>query len=205
MEILAENKDVATVECTLNHLTLAAPDCYERLGAFAQMNPPVRDAQHRAALWRAIDQGVVDVIGSDHAPHTREEKLADYPSTPSGMPGVQTLLPLLLDHMNAGRLSLERLVDLTASGPARIYNIAGKGRIARGFDADLTLVDLAAKRTIENSWIASKCGWTPFDGMQVTGWPKATVIRGNIVMREDEVLGQPLGQPVRFQETLGGA
>lgn len=205
MEILAENKDVATVECTLNHLTLAAPDCYERLGAFAQMNPPVRDAQHRAALWRAIDQGVVDVVGSDHAPHTREEKLADYPSTPSGMPGVQTLLPLLLDHMNAGRLSLERLVDLTASGPARIYNIAGKGRIARGFDADLTLVDLAAKRTIENSWIASKCGWTPFDGMQVTGWPKATVIRGNIVMREDEVLGQPLGQPVRFQETLGGA
>ncbi|MAJ00525.1 MAG: dihydroorotase, partial [Nisaea sp.] len=122
-----------------------------------------------------------------------------------GMPGGQTLLPLLLDHMNAGRLSLERLVDLTASGPAHIYNIAGKGRIARGFDADLTLVDLAAKRTIENSWIASKCGWTPFDGMQVTGWPKATVIRGNIVMREDEVLGQPLGQPVRFQETLGGA
>ena len=205
MELLAEHKDLATVECTLNHLTLAAPECYERLGAFAQMNPPVRDAGHRDALWRAIASGVVDVIGSDHAPHTREEKEGVYPATPSGMPGVQTLLPLLLDHMHAGRLSLERLVDLTSAGPARIYNIAGKGRIARGYDADFTLVDLKAERTIENKWIASKCGWTPFDGMAIKGWPMATIIRGAVVMREDEVLGAPIGKPVAFNETLGPA
>ena len=198
MEILAANKDVATVECTLNHLTMAAPDCYDRLGSLAQMNPPVRDEAQRAALWRAIDQGVVDVIGSDHAPHTLEEKSAPYPDSPSGMPGVQTLLPLLLNHMAEGRLSLERLVDLTSAGAQRIYNIAGKGRIARGYDADFSIVDLKAERVITNDWIASKCGWTPFDGMAVKGWPKATIIRGKTVMREDEVLGTPSGEKVRF-------
>ena len=166
------------------------------------MNPPVRDAGHRDALWQAISDGVVDVIGSDHAPHTLEEKDRPYPSSPSGMPGVQTLLPLLLDHFNQGRLTLERLVDLTAYGPHRIFGIAKKGRIALGWDADLVAVDLKAKRTITNDWIASKCGWTPFDGKEVTGWPMATFVRGNIVMRDDEVLGDPLGEPVRFWSTL---
>ena len=202
MAYLAEHKDVATVETTLNHLTMAAPDCYEEKGSLAQMNPPVRDAGHRDALWQAISDGVVDVIGSDHAPHTLEEKDRPYPSSPSGMPGVQTLLPLLLDHFNQGRLTLERLVDLTAYGPHRIFGIAKKGRIALGWDADLVAVDLKAKRTITNDWIASKCGWTPFDGKEVTGWPMATFVRGNIVMRDDEVLGDPLGEPVRFWSTL---
>jgi len=203
MEILAKHKDLVTVEVTLNHLTMAAPECYEQLGAFAQMNPPVRDAHHRDGLWEAVRNGIVDVFGSDHAPHTIEEKERPYPSSPSGMPGVQTSLPLLLDHMNAGRLSLQRVVDLTSAGPQRIFGIAGKGRIAVGYDADFVLVDLAAKREITDDWIASKCGWTPFDGMNVTGWPIATVLRGAIMMRDDEVLGAPGGQPVRFVEAMG--
>jgi dihydroorotase len=202
--LLAANKDFATVEVTPQHLTLAAPECYQRLGTFAQMNPPIREMRHREALWRAIDQGVVDVIGSDHAPHTREEKAQPYPATPSGMPGVQTLLPLMLDHVNAGRLTLERLVDLLCAGPQRIYGIAGKGRIAVGYDADFTVVDLTARREITAKWLAAKCGWSPFEGMTVTGWPKATVVRGRIVMREDELLGPPRGRPVRFLETLPG-
>ncbi len=202
--ILTDNKALATMEVTPQHLTLAAPECYERLGTLAQMNPPIRDARHRDALWRALADGVVDVIGSDHAPHTLEEKAKPYPASPSGMAGVQTLLPIMLDHVNAGRLSLERLVDLTSAGPARIYGIAGKGRIAVGYDADFSIVDLTARREITNAWIASKCGWSPFDGMSVTGWPKATVIRGKTVMREDELIGEPAGQPVRFLETLAG-
>jgi dihydroorotase len=200
--ILAANKDIATVEVTPQHLTLAAPACYQRLGTFAQMNPPIRDERHRAALWRAVAQGVVDCIGSDHAPHTREEKAKPYPQSPSGMPGVQTLLPLLLDHVNAGRMTLERLVDLTSAGPARVYGIAGKGRIAVGYDADLSLVDLKSRRTIRESWIASRCGWTPFDGMTATGWPVATIVRGHIVMRDDQLVGTPSGDIVRFAETL---
>lgn len=202
MAALVQHKDIATVEVTPQHLTLAAPDCYDRLGTLAQMNPPIRDEGHRAALWRAVADGVVDVIGSDHAPHTLEEKAKLYPESPSGMPGVQTLVPILLDHVSAGRLSLSRFIDLTSAGPARVYGIAAKGRIALGYDADFTIVDLKARRTIENRWIASRCGWTPFDGMTVTGWPKATVIRGHIVMREDELIGKPAGIPVRFLETL---
>jgi len=200
--ILAANKDIATVEVTPQHLTLAAPYCYEELGSLAQMNPPIREARHRTALWEAVRLGIVDVIGSDHAPHTREEKAAPYPRSPSGMPGVQTLLPLLLDHMNAGKLTLERLVDLTSAGAQRIYNIAGKGRIAVGYDGDFTLVDLKAKRTIEPGWLQAKCGWSPFEGKPITGWPMATVIRGHVAMRDGELLGGPTGRPVRFGETL---
>ncbi|MEX0809539.1 MAG: dihydroorotase [Dongiaceae bacterium] len=202
MAFLAGAKDLVTVETTPQHLTLAAPDCYERLGTFAQMNPPIRDARHRDALWRAVSDGVVDVIGSDHAPHTKEEKAKPYPQSPSGMPGVQTLVPLLLDHVAQGRLTLERFVDLTSASAARIYNIAGKGRIALGYDADLTLVDLKAKWTIENDWIASKCGWTPFAGMKVTGRPIATIVRGLSVMRDRALVDKPRGQPIRFTETM---
>jgi dihydroorotase len=200
--LLADAKMFCTAETTPQHLTLASPECYERLGTYVQMNPPIRDAYHRDALWRAVNQGVIDVIGSDHAPHTRAEKDKTYPDTPSGMPGVQTLVTILLDHVNAGRLSLERFVDLTSTGAARIFGIAGKGRIASGFDADFTIVDLKAKRKIENSWIASKCGWTPFDGMETTGWPLATVVRGIIVMRERALVAGSRGKPVQFIETL---
>ncbi len=202
MPILALNKDIATVEVLPHHLTLVAPDCYDRLGSYAQMNPPVRDARHQAGIWQALRDGIVDCIGSDHAPHTRAEKDRPYPQSPSGMPGVQTLLPLLLDHMNAGRLTLPRLVDLTSAGPARIFNIAGKGRIAVGYDADFSIVDLQAKRTITHDWMRTKAGWTPYDGMTVTGWPVATIIRGQIVMRDGELQHSPIGVPVRFGETL---
>jgi dihydroorotase len=204
MAFLAQHKDIATVEATPQHLTLTAPDCYEEIGTLAQMNPPIREARHRDGLWQALRDGVVDVIGSDHAPHTRQEKTAPYPRSPSGMPGVQTLVPIMLDHVNAGRLTLERFVDLTSAGAQRIYGIAGKGRIALGYDADFTVVDLAAKRKIVNSWMASKSGWTPYDGRTVTGWPVATIIRGDIVMREDELLAQPIGRPIRFIDTLQG-
>ena len=202
LPLLADARDCATVETTPQHLTLAAPDCYERLGTYAQMNPPIRESRHREALWLAVNEGLVDVIGSDHAPHTREEKEKTYPDTPSGMPGVQTLVTILLDHVNAGRLSLERFVDLTGAGAARIFGIAGKGRIARGYDADFTIVDLNARRKIENSWIASKCGWTPFDGMTTTGWPVATIIRGQTVVRDGALIASGHGEPVRFVETL---
>ena len=204
LPLLAAHKDIATMEVTPQHLTLAAPECYERLGTLAQMNPPIREAHHRDALWRAVDQGLVDVIGSDHAPHTREEKARPYPTSPSGMPGVQTLLPLMLDHVNAGRLTLERLVDLVCAGPQRIYGIAGKGRIALGYDADFTVVDMKLRREITSKWLAAKCGWSPFEGVSVTGWPKATIVRGRTVMREDELLATPAGRPVRFIETLEG-
>lgn len=202
LPLLAESRDFATVETTPQHLTLSAPECYERLGTYAQMNPPIRDEAHREALWSAVRQGLVDVIGSDHAPHTREEKEKTYPESPAGMPGVQTLVTILLDHVNAGRLSLERFVDLTSAGAQRVFGIAGKGRIAKGYDADFTVVDLKARRKIENSWIASKCGWTPFDGMSTTGWPVATIIRGQIVMRDGALMTASGGEPVRFVETL---
>ncbi|HEY3637919.1 MAG TPA: dihydroorotase [Rhizomicrobium sp.] len=201
LPLLADARDFATVETTPQHLTLAAPECYERLGTYAQMNPPIRDASHRDALWRAVQEGLVDVIGSDHAPHTRAEKDKTYPDTPSGMPGVQTLVTILLDHVNAGRLSLTRFVDLT-SGATRIFGVAGKGRIALGYDADFTIVDLKMKRRIENKWMANKSGWTPFDGVTTTGWPLSTIIRGRIVMREDTLLLPGAGEPVRFLETL---
>ncbi|MGE5514336.1 MAG: dihydroorotase [Bacteroidota bacterium] len=199
MAFLAGHKDLVTVETTPQHLTLSAPECYERLGTYAQMNPPIREEHHRAALWRAINDGTVDVLGSDHAPHTREEKDKPYPQSPSGMTGVQTLVPLMLDHVNAGRLSLERFVDLTSAGPARIYNLAGKGRIALGYDADFTLVDMKAERVITHQWIVSRCGWTPFDGTRVTGWPVGTIVRGNPVMMDGQLVGDPAGKPVRFQ------
>ena len=205
LPLLAAARDLVTVETTPQHLTLAAPECYERLGAYAQMNPPIRDARHRDALWQAVREGLIDVIGSDHAPHTREEKDKTYPDTPSGMPGVQTLATILLDHVNAGRMTLERFVDLTSASAARIFGIASKGRLARGFDADFTIVDLKKKRKIENSWIASRCGWTPFDGMITTGWPVATIIRGKTVMRDHALTLPSQGAPLRFVEALEAA
>ncbi len=198
MAFLAMHKDRITVEVTPHHLTMHAPDCYQRLGSLAQMNPPVREKHHQEALWQAICEGVVDVIGSDHAPHTLAEKTRPYPESPSGMTGVQTLLPLMLDHVNAGRLSLQRLVDLTSAGPARIFGIAGKGRIALGYDADFSMVDLQARRVIRNDWIASVSGWTPYDGHAVTGWPIHTVLRGQPVVLDEQLLGKPAGKAIHF-------
>jgi dihydroorotase len=198
LPLLAAARDIATSEVTPQHLTLTAPECYQHWGTLAQMNPPIREASHREALWAAVRSGLIDVLGSDHAPHTKEEKAKAYPASPSGMPGVQTLVPLMLDHVHHGRLTLERFVDLTSAGPGRIFGLATKGRLAESFDADFTLVDLAAKRTITNDWSKSRCGWTPFDGMAVTGWPVATIVRGRVVMRDGALVGAPTGQPVTY-------
>jgi dihydroorotase len=198
MEFLAGHKDWASVEVTPHHLTLLSPDCYRRLGTFAQMNPPVRDECHAAAIWAALASGVVDVLGSDHAPHASEEKEHAYPESHSGMTGVQTLVPIMLDHVNAGRLSLQRFVDLTSAGPQRLFGIRGKGRIAVGYDADLTIVDMGRCEIITNGWIQSRCGWTPYDGVAVQGWPVGTIVRGRRVMWEGELLGPASGAPVRF-------
>jgi dihydroorotase len=200
MAFLTDHRAYASVEVTPNHLTLVAPDCYERLGTYAQMNPPVRDERHRAAIWEGLRLGVVDVLGSDHAPHTREEKDHPYPESHSGMTGVQTLVPIMLDHVHAGRLSLQRFVDLTSHGPQRLFNLAGKGRMMAGWDADFTIVDLKRKATITNKWIRSRAGWTPFDGQEVTGWPVGTIIRGRRVMWEDQIAARAGGEAVRFME-----
>jgi dihydroorotase len=202
IDFIAAHKDNVTVELTPQHLSLDA-EAYGRIGTRAQMNPPLRGARHKARLWDAVTSGVADVIGSDHAPHTPEEKAKPYPASPSGMPGVQTLVPVMLDHVAAGRLTLERFVDLTSAGPARIFNIAGKGRIAVGYDADFTIVDLKRRQTITDSWIASRSQWTPFHGLTVTGWPVGTVVRGRVVMWEGSLAAPSTGAPVRFLETLG--
>ncbi|WDR04032.1 dihydroorotase [Devosia algicola] len=201
MVFLAENKDVASVEVTPHHLTLDET-AYTRLGTYAQMNPPVRDAAHRAGIWAGVDNGVADVLGSDHAPHSRADKAKSYPSSPSGMTGVQTLVPIMLDHVNAGRMSLARFVDMSSAGPNRLFGIAKKGRIAVGYDADLTIVDLKRTETITNDWVASKTGWTPYDGVSVTGWPVGTIVRGQTVMWQGELVTPSIGQPMRFLEAL---
>lgn len=200
MTYLAEHKDVATVEVTPHHLTLSSDD-YARLGTLLQMNPPVRDKAHRQGIWWGVEQGVADVLGSDHAPHTLEEKAKPYPQSPSGMPGVQTLVPVMLDHVAKGRITLERFVDLSSHGPGRIFGMANKGRIAVGYDADLTIVDLKRTETITNAWSASRAAWTPYDGMEVTGWPVGTIIRGLRVMWDGELVTPAGGEPVRFHDT----
>ena len=198
-DFLPQHRDVATCEVLLNHLTQIGPECYERLGGYAVMNPPIRDRRHYDAAWRAVREGVVDTIGSDHAPHSRAAKDRPWPEVAAGLTGIQTLVPIMLDHVNAGRLTLGRMVDLMSAGPARVYGALNKGRIAVGYDADFSIVDLKHKRRITDDWIVTPAGWTPFDGMQVTGWPKAVILRGAVVMRDDEVAGVPEGRTLQFR------
>lgn len=198
LALIAANKDVATCEVTPQHLTLAGEEAYPRLGTYAQMNPPIRSGKHRDGLWHYLRQGVPDVLGSDHAPHTIDEKNKAYPASPSGMPGVQTLLPLMLNHVAEGRLTLQHLIELTSAGPQRVFGLRTKGRIALGYDADFSVVDLKARWTIEESWLASRCGWSPFTGMGITGRPVGTFIRGHKVMWEGVLANRAIGAPVRF-------
>jgi dihydroorotase len=201
LPLLAAHRDVATVEVTPHHLSMSSDD-YARLGTKLQMNPPVRDKRHREALWKAIASGLVDVLGSDHAPHTLDEKAKPYPQSPSGMTGVQTLVPIMLNHVNKGKLSLERFVDLTSHGPQRIFGMVHKGRIMEGYDADFTIVDLNRTETITNKWIESRSQWTPYDGVKVKGWPVGAIIRGRKVMWAGEIIAPAHGAPVRFLESL---
>jgi len=201
IEFLSHHKDIASVEVTPHHLTLSSDD-YAHLGTKLQMNPPVREAHHRDRIWRGVADGVADILGSDHAPHTLEEKAKPYPESPSGMTGVQTLVPVMLDHVAAGRLTLERFVDMSSAGPARLFGIARKGRVAVGYDADFTVVDLKRKETITDDWIASRAKWTPHHGRQVTGWPVGTFVRGAKVMWQGEITAPSQGAAVRFHAAL---
>jgi dihydroorotase len=171
-----------TCEVTPQHLTFTAAD-YESLGSLVQMNPPVRDLEHGLALWEALDEGLFDVFGSDHAPHTLEEKSQPYPKSPSGMPGVQTMLPALLEYVAQGRLALEKVVHMTAERPASLYGIADKGRVEPGYDADLAIVDLTSTVTVTKEWLKSKCGWSPFEGRTLRGRPVHTIVGGAIAMK----------------------
>lgn len=202
LELIAQHRDIATCEVTPQHLTMAAEDVYPRLGTYAQMNPPIRSEAHRQGLWHWLRQGVPDVIGSDHAPHTKEEKAKTYPNSPSGMPGVQTLLPLMLDHVAKGNMTIERLIDMTSSGVQRVFGLVGKGRIAAGYDADFTVVDRKGTFTITDDWNQSRCGWTPYAGMTLEGRVVGTIVRGYSAMWEGELASQALGEPLRFAGAL---
>ncbi|MDI2090443.1 dihydroorotase [Commensalibacter oyaizuii] len=198
LEWLVDYKDIATIEVLVNHLTQIAPECYERLQGRAVMNPPIRDQRHYDACWAAVRNGVVDIVSSDHAPHDPTLKAKPWLCCPSGMLGVQTIVPLMLNHVNEGRLSLNRLADVMSANPARIYGMPTKGRIQVGYDADFTLVDMQKKRRITNDWIVSPAGWTPYDQTDVKGWPMVTIVKGQIIMQNDQVLGSPQGELVEF-------
>ena len=197
IEFLAQNKEHCTVEVTPQHLTLFAPDCYDRLGTFAQMNPPIREVRHRDALWEGVSNMTVDLIGSDHAPHTKEEKEQGYPKSPSGMTGVQTIVPLMVDYAFKNKLTFERLVELMCENPAKMYGM-NKGFIEVGRDADFTIIDPDRKSVIQNKDQASKVGWTPFDGLELQGFVDYTIVNGKIVAKEGKLTGDVAGKPVTF-------
>ncbi len=198
IDLLKSNKNIASCEVTPQHLFFSAPECYEKLGSLAQMNPPIRDESHTKRLWEGVSRGIVDVIGSDHAPHTIEEKKKKYPNSPSGMTGVQTLLPVMLDFVNKKKISIFDLVRLLCLNPCKIYKVPNKGQIKTGFDADLTIIDMNKKFTITNNWIQSKSKWTPYENVVVKGMPIFTIVNGNIVMSENEVLPVPQGKKIDF-------
>lgn len=196
MEFLKENKEHCTVEVTPQHLTLSSPECYDRLGTYAQMNPPIRTKENTDGLWTGLKDGVVDVIGSDHAPHSKEEKDRGYPNSPSGMPGVQTIFPVLLHHIDQGNLTIEEVAKYLCFNPSKLYGL-NKGHIKTGFDADITIVDLTKEVEIKNEDMASKCGWTPFDGMKYHGQLDYTIVMGNIVVEKGQVNENYFGKPVK--------
>ena len=198
IDFLSQHKGNITFEITPQHLTIFAPDCYEKLGTYAQMNPPIRDKSHYDRLWYGVRNNLNDTIGSDHAPHLKENKEKIYPSSPSGMPGVQTLLPIMLNHVNDGKLTIKQLIRLICENPIKIFNIKNKGFIKENFDADLTIIDMNKTSTIDNKNIASKCGWTPFHGKKVKGFPIYTIINGITKMKNGSILGEPKGEPLHF-------
>lgn len=200
VDFLCKNADTATFEILPQHLTLHAPNCYEQLGSLAQQNPPIREIDHQNALWNAIEKGWVKTLGSDHAPHTLEEKSRPYPNSPSGMPGVQTILPIMLNHVHNQKLTLFQLVELMTSGPIEVFGLSSKGRILPGFDADFTVVDLKRTVTLTNKMMATKSGWSPFDGYSVTGFPVMTIINGRIVMQDGELVTPHQGTPAFFNK-----
>ena len=198
IDFFSEKREGVTFEITPQHLTLFAPDCYQKLKTFSQMNPPIRTKDHHDKLWEAVKKSLVSTIGSDHAPHTKEEKNRKYPLSPSGMPGVQTLLPVMLDHVNKGKLKIEQLIKLVCENPCDLFGIKNKGYIKENYDADLTVVDMNKEVVIKDSWIESKCGWTPFNNYKVKGFPVATLVNGEIVMENSKIISPAKGKPLTF-------
>ena len=200
INLLRRTKKNITCEVTPQHLSLFSPNCYESLGSKSQMNPPIRNRNHQKGLWEGISDGTVNVIGSDHAPHTLKEKSLKWPNSPSGLPGVQTSLHIMLDFVSKKKLSLEKVIELLSYNPAKIYNIKNKGQIKKNFDADITIVDLNKSYTIKDSDMAYKCRWTPFHGKKVKGDIFATIINGKIKMINKKILGKPNGKVVLFNK-----
>lgn len=187
-----------SAEVCPQHFLLKAPEAYDRLGTYAQMNPPIRDARHGAALWQALRDGVIDCIATDHAPHTREEKDKGYPESPSGMPGVETSFPLLLNQVSQGLCSPMEVAKWMCEKPCELYGMVGKGRIEVGYDADLVLVDMNLERTIRDGEMQTKVGWTPYHGWTTRGWPVMTLVHGHMVYGEGEFFTERKGREILF-------
>ena len=199
VDFLSQNKGNITFEITPQHLTMYAPDCYDKLGSYAQMNPPIRDKSHYDRLWYAVRNNYNDTIGSDHAPHLKINKQKSYPESPSGMPGVQTILPVMLNHMNDGKIKLNQIIKFLCENPVKIFGIKNKGYIKKDFDADFTIIDLNKVIEIKNENIESKCGWSPFSGHKFKGAPINTIIAGEIKMKDGKIIGEPTGRPLSFK------
>jgi len=193
----ADKPDWVTAEVIPNHLLLNIAD-YEKQGAFVQMNPPIRQAEDNEALWSGLHDNIIDIIATDHAPHTFEEKKLPYPNTPSGMPGVETSLPLLLTEMKAGRCTLAEVLKWMCYGPAQCYRIPNKGKILEGWDADLALVDLETSRPVLNEEVFTKSGWSAYAGRELTGWPQYTVVGGQVVFSKGKIIEGVLGRPLSY-------
>jgi len=191
--------ELVTAEVTPNHLFLDAPGCYLRHGPLAQMNPPVRDLRHRDALRQALLDGVISCIGSDHAPHTLADKQRPYPDSAAGIPGVQTILGLLLIAVRDGWLRLQDIPRITAQGPVSVYGFDGKGDLAPGCDGDLVVVDPEVRGPLHDTWLHSRAGWSPYVGWWLAGWPREVVLHGSVVYRAGQPLGAPQGRPLRYR------
>ena len=176
--------DLITTEVCTQHLTFDQDDV-EKLGVRALMNPPIRYTEDKEKLWSRLKDGTIDCIVTDHAPHTLEAKSVGFPKAPAGMPGVETSLPRMLTHAKEGKCSISDIVKWMCAGPAKVYRIKNKGSLIEGFDGDLTLVDLENHRIIQDSDTWTRVGWTPYDGMELTGWPMYTIVDGNVVHKRD--------------------
>lgn len=197
-DLLRQHKPAwVTAEVTPQHLLLNT-SAYAEIGTLAQMNPPLRSPQDNETLWQALLDGVIDFIATDHAPHTLEEKAQTYPNTPSGMPGVETSLPLMLTQAKQGRCSVAQVSHWMSTAVAKAYGIAGKGAIAPGYDADLVLVDLETYHPVLGGELLTKCGWSPFEGWELTGWPVVTLVSGQIAYERGQLHTQVRGRPLAF-------
>jgi len=195
-----KNTGLVTSETTPQHLLLNAPDIYDDIGSYAQMNPPIREKHHQEELWKGLFDGTINCIATDHAPHTIQEKNKPYGIAPSGMPGVETSLPLMLNQVNKGKITLQDIIKWMCENPAKIYQIKNKGFIKEGFDADIALVDLNKIKIIRAKNMQSKCGWSPFEGLEVKGWPIMTIVNGNIVYENGSINDKFFGKRTIFND-----